>query len=469
MKWISLPAALLGCAALISPAWGVDTNRQNPPSSPFGATQPLFNPGGQFNPTAPFPSNPLQPGGGDQFLNNNLFSTTPVFPGFNPVQPGPNPGSTVPNVPVPPGMNPSMVPGNDGRSRISNPQNPGATFSPGGQQPYSQPKWRLGVYSRDTEAGVVIHEVVPGSAAASAGLEPQDTIIAVNGFQVGYVNGQLYDCGSEFERLATNDGWVRLLVLDNRASNTNNLPKLLNVPVKLESRMSNLRGTVAWQPRQNLPANAILNVELKEVLGNNTSPVTFASQQIRNINAYPTQFQIDFDPAHISMNGRYVLDAAVLVDGREIYRTTQAQRVLDQPGQNRQVALQLNQVQINNATNYPVTTTVSLDQDSQVAQIMEWFQRYLGRPATDRELAIWLDALRRGYTMSQVQADLLAHQSFFNRCDGDKRVYITKLHEMLVNRPPRQDELDYWMAQYDARKGVRLELAKDFQDALGIH
>lgn len=477
MKWMSFSqAALLSCAVATSPAWAVDTSRPdllgnsyNPANNNTNNNLTIPNGGGfpgsgGFNPTPGF-------GGGDQFLSNDLFSTSPVLPGGpsgsfnNPYLPG---GGTLPVNPVPSTLNPSN-PGNPqdtGRARVTSPMNP--NYNPA--QPGTQNKWRLGVYSKDGETGVVIHDVVPGSAAANAGLEINDVIIAVNGYQVGYVNGQLFDCGTEFERLATNDGWVRLLVLNNRSNNNPQAPKLVNVPVKLDSRLSNLRGTVAWQPRQNLPANAILNIELQEVIGNNGHAMTFASQQIKNINNYPANFQIDYDPGHISNQGRYFVQASVVVDGREVYRTASSQRVLDQIGQPRPVTLQLNQVQQQqnpNTNPYPTGPQV-MDQEAQVAQIVQWFQQYLGRNPKDQELAVWLDALRKGYTMAQVQRDLLAHQQFFNRCGGDKQAYITQLHQLLVNRAPRQDELDYWMAQYDARKGIRLDLAKDFQEALGI-
>ena len=59
-----------------------------------------------------------------------------------------------------------------------------------------QPRWKLGVYSKDTNVGVQVIQVVQNGAAYKAALEKDDTIISVNGFQVGYVNGTLYDCGT---------------------------------------------------------------------------------------------------------------------------------------------------------------------------------------------------------------------------------------------------------------------------------
>ena len=78
------------------------------------------------------------------------------------------------------------------------------------------PRWRLGVYSQDTDTGVKINRVVPDTPADRAGLEANDVIVAVNGYQVGIVNGEHYDCGYEFETRADADGNVMLLVQDHR-------------------------------------------------------------------------------------------------------------------------------------------------------------------------------------------------------------------------------------------------------------
>ncbi len=65
--------------------------------------------------------------------------------------------------------------------------------------PSRGPRWRLGVYSQDTNVGVKILRTVANSPADRAGLEANDNIVAVAGYQVGIVNGQQYDCGNEFE------------------------------------------------------------------------------------------------------------------------------------------------------------------------------------------------------------------------------------------------------------------------------
>lgn len=447
MKRISFAATVLAglfITGSCETARAVDINRGATPSNAAPQNN-LYNPSllpgqGYFS----------LPGAIDPLLNPAL--TYPVYPGntTSPVVPNPNP-NTYPNLNDP------------SRTRVTTPMQPNY-MPPGsnGSGNNSLKKWRLGVYSKDLDTGVKIYDVVNGGAAYRAGLEINDTIIAVNGYQVGYVNGQLFDCGTEFDRSADQNGWVTLLVQNNRDS------KLINVPVQLDSRLSTLNGSVALQNRQNLPANAIVNVELKEIIGNNANPITFASTQVDKITQYPIPFSLDYDPAHITQNGRYMVYASVLVNGREAYRTTQLQPIQAQQGGVRTVSLLLDQVQPTTGP-YPNTPQAQLGEEAQIAQIVKWFNDYIGRNPSDRELVAYLGAIRQGQSMAQIQLSMLANENFFNRCDADKRVYIQRMHQMLIGRNPTQEELNYWVARYDAQGGIRRNLAQEFQGALGIY
>ncbi|WP_437194210.1 YbaY family lipoprotein [Planctomicrobium sp. SH527] len=447
MKRISLAAAALaGCLAASVPdsASAVDPSRQNGGNQvqPYGTTLPglggLGNLGGYYN-----------NGLGGNLSNDPLYNpgllTTPNYPGLiNPTLPG----TGVTFTPTTPAT---------GRDRLN--PNIAPTYVPPGTQ--QARKWLLGVYSKDLDTGVRIHEVVTGRAAHRAGLEVNDQIISVNGYQVGYVNGQLFDCGTEFDRLADQNGWVNLLVQNARDRS------LVNVPVQLDSRFSSLTGTLSTNNRQALPQNAIVTVELRQILSNNNNhSATIASRRVENLNQYPIPFTVDFDPNQISPTSRYIVYANATVNGREIYRTAQQTPILATNGQFRPVAMQLEQVAFNN----PNTAQVGyLDRDSQIAQIVKWFNDYLGRNPTDRELITWLEAISQGQSMSQVQLSLLSNEQFFNSCNADKRVYISRMHELLIGRAPTNEEMAYWISRYDAQNGIRRDLAREFQGAVGIN
>jgi len=431
MKWNSMIAMTIAATvAVSSSAFAV-----NPQNS--RTVQPAFPE--TFNPSA-LP--------GQEYFNSLGNSNDPLF----------NNGSFLPN--TIPGTSPTSIPTpnpyNTDRNRLNTGISP--TYIPPNNGNSSSQRWRLGVYSKDTETGVRIEDIVPGLAADRAGLERGDVIVSVNGFQVGFVKGSLYDCATEFERNADSNGWVTLLVQNNRDRT------LINLPVQLDSRMSRIQGSLAFQNGQNLPRGAVVVVQLQEQIRPNSTPVTFATKEIRDFNRYPIPFEIDYDPAHVTHQGNYILHASVVSNGREIYRTNQQYPVLRNPNQvNQHVSMSCSPV-----SNIHQTGSVAYGETAQTAQIVKWFNEYLGRQPSDRELTVWLDAIRQGYPMHQVQLELLAHTQFFNRCNRNKETYIDQVHQLLIGRRPNADEMYYWTQRYDAQNGIRRDLAREFQSAIGV-
>lgn len=91
-------------------------------------------------------------------------------------------------------------------------------------------RWKLGVHAYNTETGVVVTQVQPNSPASRAGFERGDRIVAVGGFQVGWIGNRLYPLGAELQRQAGPRGQVQLLVQNVRNH------KLLNLDVRLDGR-----------------------------------------------------------------------------------------------------------------------------------------------------------------------------------------------------------------------------------------
>jgi hypothetical protein len=83
--------------------------------------------------------------------------------------------------------------------------------------------WKLGVWGRNTDTGVVITRVDPNATAARCGLERGDKIVSVGGYQVGYVGDYLYPLGYELNRQANRRGEVLLLVQNVRNSELQNI------------------------------------------------------------------------------------------------------------------------------------------------------------------------------------------------------------------------------------------------------
>ncbi|MCA9133141.1 MAG: PDZ domain-containing protein [Planctomycetales bacterium] len=96
--------------------------------------------------------------------------------------------------------------------------------------PPDRQQWKLGVQAYNTASGVVVTRVLPGSSAQQAGLERGDRIVAIDGFQVGWVKDRLFPLGAELQRQGGRHGRVQLLVQNVRNR------VLLNLDVQLDAR-----------------------------------------------------------------------------------------------------------------------------------------------------------------------------------------------------------------------------------------
>lgn len=400
------------------------------------------------------PNAPSSGGAGSSIPVVPISTSTPhthTTSSFNPSAVNP---SIITSPPVPAGVT------DPGRTRV----NPLASATPTtGVNPLLAPtpgtptnpqqrrnRWRLGVYSTDTDMGVKIVEVVPNSPAQRVGLEPNDTIITVNGFQVGFVGGTHYDTGSEFDRLASEDGQVMLLVRNQRNG------QLVNVPIQLESRFSALTGTIGYRERSQLPQGAICTVELREITRPNAPPIALASRSIA-ITQVPIQFRLEYDPADIVARRSYFIHATISAGSQQLYTTTASYQVLNgTPTQ--QIAMTLDPVVVSGSQ------TVSRDQ--QLEEILRLYQAYLQRDPRQTEYDVLTSRLERGQTIRDVQLDLLSGNEYYFRCEADDQLFVNQLHQEFLNRPAQPAEMQYWLTQLDAHGGLRRDVTRDFLVAI---
>ncbi len=309
-------------------------------------------------------------------------------------------------------------------------------------------KWRLGIYPEDTDTGVRVTEVVRGSAAERAGLEVNDRIVAVHGYQVGYVNGTLYDCGQEFERHADSQGWVRVLVQNNRNG------QLMNMPIQLDPRHQGITGTVSYRDRPNLPRDAILNVELREVLSYNSRPVTLTRQSY-TAGRPPIQFELDYDPTQIDSRRNYVLHADVTSGGRQIYSMRQDTPVLgSNPSQNVQLLVE--------STSSGFPGGGGSYSGSGIEQIAAWFREYLRREPRAQERFVWEQHLARGGSLTDAQLQILSTPEFYYQSNADDAEYVRRMFQLVTNRQPSQQEVSRWLDRLQYHNRLRPEMAREF-------
>jgi uncharacterized lipoprotein YbaY len=200
-------------------------------------------------------------------------------------------------------------------------QQPDARLLP--PRPDREGRWFLGVEVEYREYGAVITRVTRPSPARRAGLEPRDVIVTVNGYQIGQVNNRLYPLDRELELRASRRGRVRLLVQNLRNGD------LTNLDIQLEradrpsdpSREATLIGTVTSRRESQLPRGAVLTVRLLDVTDPRAALNPLAQQTYRDLGPLPIPFELGYDPDQIAPGRRYVLQAAVTVNGIPSFRT----------------------------------------------------------------------------------------------------------------------------------------------------
>lgn len=175
--------------------------------------------------------------------------------------------------------------------------------------------WRLGVTIEPADVGVGIREVVPGSAAARAGLEPRDTIITVDGYQVGQVAGRHYPLDEELQRRADAVGRVTLLVQDRRTG------RLVNVAVKLDRAVRGphegvLHGVVEYRERMALPQGAVLRLTMQRRTFRGLE--TIAEETYRYLGTPPIPFEFHYPVKSVSPRETYYLNAEITHAGRRM-------------------------------------------------------------------------------------------------------------------------------------------------------
>ncbi|MBL8848922.1 MAG: YbaY family lipoprotein [Planctomycetaceae bacterium] len=422
MFTLSAGLAALTFASMSGPAYGVDPRKAptNPPQTAFVVPGAI-------------PGTPVIPG-------TATFPGATIAPGTPTLTPAPLVGTRE--------RLGTLTPGAAGTTFVSTPTSP--------NMPSRGPRWRLGVYSQDTDTGVKILRTVANSPADRAGLEANDFIIAVAGYQVGIVNGQQFDCGYEFEQRADSQGNCMLLVFDNRTRS------VVNLPIQLESRLAKVNGTIAYRSRIFLPQNAVAVVELREAQSTGTQGIVLGQQEITDIRQVPIPFEVVFDPLDVNTRRNYVVTATITANGRPLYTTVAQYPVLTNGRP------QTASIEVERASADPQTAAVD-ERDQINQQIINYFRTYFGRDPSPQEMPLWTaQVTERGRSLFDLQADMASNAQVWSRCQNDEARYIEMLHEAIVGKKPTQEELDYWMYQYQKSGGLRRPLAEELLTAAGV-
>lgn len=304
-------------------------------------------------------------------------------------------------------------------------------YLPPGQRPPTN--FRLGIYSRNTDTGVLVTSVNAGSVAQQSGIEAQDVIIAVNGYQVGIINGRTYDIAEELARRVDSQGRVLLLVRNHRDG------RLVNIPVQFYGNAPGMAASVyASANTANRPAvqpGMMLIARVIDTSFPQWQNVSLGETQVPLTGRWPIDFQIDLDPSQIRPDHRYALDVKVVQRGYTVLQMNSPAAISFNNG-NPRVAVTLVSPQGPQPGGVPPGIS-----NRPIDQIGMWYQQLVGRPMNDRESQVWQRELAKGKSLDEIYATVLASSEYYDRFRGNMDLYINEIYRTLFGRSATANEV----------------------------
>ena len=320
-------------------------------------------------------------------------------------------------------------------------------YLPPSQRPPTN--FRLGIYSRNSDTGVVVTSVSPGSVAQQSGIEAQDIIIAVGGYQVGIISGRTYDISEELERRVDAQGRVLLLVRNHRDG------RLVNIPVQFNGNTPGLGisvfGSANTASRPPAQSGTTLLARVVDTTYPQWQNVSLGETQIPLTGRWPIEFQVDLDPSQLRPNHRYALDVQVVQRGYPI--------------------LQMNSPSAINLANGSPRVAVTLvpgpnsgsgggiNPDIRpIEQVGIWYEQLAGRRMTDRESTVWQRELARGKSLDEIYATVLASTEYSDRFRGNMDLYINDIYRNLFARSATQSEIQLLRGRLSQPSELRIPI-----------
>jgi putative lipoprotein len=307
---------------------------------------------------------------------------------------------------------------------------------------------------------VVVLRVVPGSVAQRIGLEAGDTILTVSGYQVGMVEGRIYDVGEEISRRMNRQGSATLLVLNQRNG------QLINIPVETDvAPDAAVLGTVMTNDRQSVFPSMMMDLRIIDVTHPQWRDVTIAETQLAVTGRWPLSFRLDYDPTVVRPNHRYAIEAQISYLGQVIQRTASPVPV-NLAGASPRVALKLDSVQSLPSQPFPGGGAGG-GSGSPVDQVDGWYLQYLGRNLTDRERSVWQRELSRGKPLDEILGTILGSSEYHERFRGNQRAYIADVFQSLYGRTPTPQEIQRWQTRLAQLRDDRFKMVREMQRESG--
>lgn len=326
-------------------------------------------------------------------------------------------------------------------------------IAPGYPNSYPTGRWQLGVQVQNTNTGVQLTTVIPGSAAANGGLTVGDRILAVGGQQVGYVDGRLIDLGDAINQSIGATGQVTFLTYSARTG------QVQSIPMVLTSTGGALRGTAVYQGAGvRLGPQAMLTVVLRDVSYNNWTGVVIAQTTASAYGYNPIPFQLSYNPAQCYAGHQYALEASIVDNGQVVLQTA-SPAAFNPLSPGAAPALVLAPYAVPLGGGVGVIPGAGLG-GAPYDQITQWYVAYLGRQPTPQELAAWQTHLQQGRSLNDIQAYLLGSTEYYDRSRNDPQQYVRGVYRSIYGVDPNAQQFQTWQKNYNQSRGLRSQFVQ---------
>jgi PDZ domain/Type III secretion system lipoprotein chaperone (YscW) len=304
-------------------------------------------------------------------------------------------------------------------------------YLPPGQRPPTN--FRLGIYSRNTDTGVLVTSVNPSSVAQQSGIEAQDVIIAVNGYQVGIINGRTYDIADELARRVDAQGRALLLVRNHRDG------RLVNIPVQFYGDVQGMAASVYASAntanRPNVQSGMMLIARVIDTTFPQWQNVSLGETQVPLTGRWPIDFQVDLDPTQVRPDHRYALDVKVVQRGYTVLQMN-SPATINFANSNPRLAVTLVPPQGPAPGGIPPGIA-----NRPIDQVGLWYEQLVGRPMNDRESTVWQRELSKGKSLDEIYATVLSSSEYYDRFRGNMDLYINEIYRTLFGRSASSSEV----------------------------
>lgn len=336
-----------------------------------------------------------------------------------------------------------------------------------------QSPWQLGVKLHYFQYGAKLLSVVPGSAAAQAGLEAEDVIVTVEDQRIGFVGKRLIELNDQFPRYVDEFGRVTLMVYDHRTR------RLKDISVNLGAiQLGQMSGTLVSATPFGIPRRSQAVIKLIQRSPWGDRDTIMVRQEYDDPRRFPINWILKYDPNKLMRRASYTLYAALTYRDNVLVETTvpvdpfqgsigNMQLILTAPGQGGGGLVAPPGIGFPGigipGIGVPGVGIPGGGQGLQPGQVVShWYQDYLGREPNRLELFAWERHIEKGGSLDDVQTTLLAGREYFSRAKNDRDQFIKNLFEDVANDRPSARDLRVYGNMYDSYRGDRSQVVADF-------